>query len=205
MGLGMSRVGTVVAGIVVVVCLHASPSRAAVILTFEDVFGPCPADGSHDGPHSATIQGVTFTAPGTDILQNYGKLGQDYSQPTTPFDSDWLCFFANEGGATLTFPEPITSVAFDTGIVSFWGDSSFQVSGGFNTTTFTESASPLRHINRGFTVPVTTVTFKWVENSGAHASLGIDNLAYTVVPEPATIALAAASLLPVLLGRRREC
>ena len=200
-----TAIPVVVIGFICIVLSDWRPVDASTSIgpiTFEDVFGPCSDHAYVNGPTSAVIQNVRFTTP--DIIQNYGRLGGPF-EATTPFTSDWLCFFAYDAGATITFPSPVSAVAFDVGRRDDWGSSLFQISGtGGSSTTFTCSGAP-GHVSLDFGSPEpTTVTIKWINNSGPTSILGIDNLIYTPVPEPFTAAAAGVVCVIALVTRRRR-
>jgi hypothetical protein len=142
------------------------------------VHGPCGDLDFVPGPNPFVVAGVQFATPD---FNTFG-VGQDYSTPASignPFTSDSFHIWTFGAGAVLTFPGPITSLAFDAGV--FINQVTFPtfevVVGGSVVATFGANISTITPVSVTFAAPVTQVTLRFLV--GSASLLGIDNLEYT--------------------------
>ena len=200
-----SRSCAVVLAFLALLVIAPTVARAATMfLPFEDIYGPCPDLGFTQGPGTTTIQGVTFASP-DPYTWNFGKGGSDRVFLTTPFQSDWLALNAYDAGVTITFPEPITALAFDNGTQDTLIGNEFRLLVG-NTLvrTFASRWDSLNHVAATFVQPTSSVRIQWIPDSGPASLLGIDSLTYTTVPEPAGAGVVVGATLCRSIMRRRR-
>ena len=185
--------GSIVQGLVLLIAAAISPARGAT-LEFEDLFGPCGVLELVTGPGNTVIEGVAFNTPDPHTF-NFGQGGTDPVFLRTSFLSDWYAIFTFDGGATITFPEPVSSISFDGGNRDTNGFNTYKLrKGTTDLQTFSTFWTSRTHITQTFDTPVTSINFQFV--SGPTSLLGIDTLTYTPasIPEP-----TAGLLVPPLI------
>jgi hypothetical protein len=190
----------------IALCLCSS-SRAAYV-TFEDVERAVADDRGYGLSNPITIDGIVFRTDSSNSLCNLGK---DFNEGGL-FTSDYFSAGVDAGTTnfTMTFPEPITHLTFETtipGPVGLPGRPQFAhyrlTSHGNAPVSFTSSTDSLDLIDLDFANPTSQVAISFV--SGYTVVLNMDNLQTSSVPEPGSLALiGVAAVGAIAYGWRRR-
>jgi hypothetical protein len=139
-----------------------------------DVLGPVGLTTYITGEHTEVIDGVTFTAAGTDGITNGGPEAVD----VCPFTSDWLGLWAYGDGGTIQFPGPVAAVEFTGGSPTTDAPCTFEVyANGELVETFDLIGTEATPVTILLFEPTDTLLFRGV--AGPNTLVGMDDLRFT--------------------------